>query len=239
MLTRSLQRPAGLIMIIDDNQALCAAIGAYLEDAGYLVDYAHDGAHGANLAAQTACAAVVLDWSLPGMNGLEVCRRLRHGGHTMPILMLTGRIGTDDVIEALDAGADDYLAKPFALRELVGRLEALIRRHKQQVVPQVLQVADLRLDTGTYEVTRGGHALRITPIGLHILAILMQASPRVVRREELERSLWGENPPPSDTLRSHLYLLRRLIDRPFGTPLLHTLAGIGFCLRAETGDALA
>ena len=239
MPVRSSHRSAGLIMVIDDNDTLCDALGTYLEGVGYQVDYAHDGAHGLSLVEQSAYDGVVLDWLLPGMNGLSVCRGLREAGYAAPILMMTGRAAVDDVVEALDAGADDYLTKPFALREMGGRLEALIRRHRQQVAPQLLQIGDLIVDTGTHEVSRGGRALRVTPIGLQILVLLMRASPRVVRREELERALWGDNPPPSDTLRSHLYLLRRLIDRPFKTQLLHTMPGVGFCLRVADEEAAA
>ncbi|MGO4701171.1 response regulator transcription factor [Dyella sp. 2RAB6] len=234
MSSRCLQPQAGLIMVIDDNQQLCQVMGDYLEDFRYTVDYAHDGTHGMSLASQETYDVLVLDWMLPGTNGLEVCRSLRAKGYIAPILMLTGRTGVDAAIEALDAGADDFLPKPFALRELRGRLEALIRRHKRLVAPKLLQIADLTLDTGTYELRRGDQRLRVSPIGLHILALLMEASPRVVKRTELEHALWGDNPPPSDTLRSHMYLLRRTIDRPFATPLLHTVAGFGFSVADRT-----
>lgn len=239
-MSRHLQgQPAGVVMLIDDNVELCSAIGTYLEEEGFLVDYAHDGQHGLQIALHTAYDVVILDWSMPGMDGLQVCRALRHKGRNMPILMLTGRGGVDPVIDALDAGADDYLHKPFAIAELLARIEALVRRHKQKVTPCVLRVADLTLDTGTLEVKREGRRIVVSPVGLRLLSILMAASPRVIPRVELERAIWGDTPPESDTLRSHLYVLRRAIDRPFEVPLLHTMQGIGFCVADRSSIAAA
>lgn len=239
-MSRYLQgQPSGVVMLIDDNVELCRAIGTYLEEEGFLVDYAHDGQHGLQIALHASYDAVIVDWSLPGMDGLQVCRSLRHKGRNMPILMLTGRGGVDPVIDALEAGADDYLHKPFAIAELRARIEALVRRHKQKVTPCVLSVAGLTLDTGTLEVTREGRRIVISPVGLRLLSILMAASPRVVPRAELERAIWGDTPPESDTLRSHLYVLRRAIDRPFQVPLLHTMQGIGFCLADRSSTVAA
>lgn len=229
-MSRYLGSPNGIVMLIDDNVELCAATGAILEDAGFLVDYAHGGQHGLELALRSPYDAIILDWSLPGMDGLEVCQTLRRKGRMMPILMLTGRPGVDPVIDALEAGADDYLHKPFAVAELLARIEALVRRHKQRVTPSELRVADLVFDTGTFEVRRNGKPVVVSPVGLRILSILMAASPRVVPRAEIERAIWGDAPPESDTLRSHLYVLRRAIDGPFDFPLLHTMQGVGFCL---------
>ena len=152
-----------------------------------------------------------------------------------PILMLTARDTLDDKVAGLDAGADDYLIKPFELRELAARIGALLRRRRGQVTAEIMSVADLRLDMGTLEVTRAGQLLTLTPIGLKLLIVLMKASPRIVSRAELERQVWGEALPDSDTLRSHLYNLRKVIDKPFGSTLLHRISGAGYCLSLRDG----
>ena len=128
------------------------------------------------------------------------------------------------------------MTKPFELRELAARIGALLRRRRGQVAAEILSVADLRLDMGTLEVTRAGQPLTLTPIGLKMLTVLMKASPRVVSRAELERQVWGETLPDSDTLRSHLYNLRKIIDKPFGAALLHTISGAGYCLGLRDGS---
>jgi len=136
----------------------------------------------------------------------------------------------DDKVAGLDTGADDYLCKPFDLRELEARLRTLIRRERRQVSREILSVGDLTFDTGTLSVSRAEQELTLSPIGLRLLAILMRESPRVVSRSRLEREVWGESLPDSDTLRSHLYILRRAIDKPFDKPLMHTLPTAGYRL---------
>jgi len=145
-----------------------------------------------------------------------------------PVVLLTARDTTEDVVRGLDAGADDYLTKPFAIQELEARLRALIRRERRQVGGEVLKVADLVLDPASLRVTRGGIELQLSPIGLSLLTILMRESPRVVSRQEIEREIWGNGLPDSDTLRSHLYNLRKTIDKPFDKQLLHTVQSAGY-----------
>lgn len=222
---------SGFVILIEDDRPTAKTIGDYLESRGYTIDYAYDGITGLHLAAENDCDAIVLDGSLPGMDGLEVCRRLRDDHRvTAPILMLTGRNTLDDKLAGLDVGADDYLCKPFDLRELNGRLHALIRRDHQQVSRDVLVVGELTYDTGTLCVKRRGRELVVSPIGLRLLAILMRESPKVISRARLEREIWGEFLPDSDTLRSHLYILRQAIDKPFDKPLIHTLPTTGYRL---------
>jgi DNA-binding response OmpR family regulator len=176
----------------------------------------------------------VLDIMLPGLDGLSVCRKLREEARNdTPLLMLTARDTLDDKITGLSAGADDYLVKPFEVRELEARLRTLLRRHRGAVARETYTVDDLTLDTATLQVTRGGQSLALTPIGLKLLTALMRASPRVVSRQQLEREVWGDLLPDSDTLRSHLYTLRKAIDKPFARPLLHTLPGAGYRLAAD------
>jgi DNA-binding response OmpR family regulator len=142
--------------------------------------------------------------------------------------MLTARDTLEDKVAGLEVGADDYLVKPFDMEELEARVKALIRRKRGQVSPETLAVGGLVLDTGTLRVHREGKEIRLSPIGLKILTVLMRSAPRVVSRREVEREVWGDILPDSDTLRSHLYNLRKQIDRPFSKPLLHTIQGTGY-----------
>jgi DNA-binding response OmpR family regulator len=220
-----------LILLIEDNHDIAAMVGEHLELQGHEVDYAADGVTGLHLAVTQDCDAIVLDLMLPGMDGLDLCRKLRgEAGKNTPILMLTARDTLEDKVAGLDAGADDYLVKPFEMEELDARLRALLRRAGGGVAPGVLQVADLEVDTGTLEVRRAGKLIGLTPIGLKLLIALMKASPRVMNRRALEREVWGDITPDSDALRSHLYNLRKAIDKPFEHPLLHNLPGLGYRL---------
>ncbi|TCT24803.1 response regulator transcription factor [Thermomonas haemolytica] len=220
---------AGLVLIVEDNRNISEMVGEYLEGRGFEVDYAMDGLDGYRLAAENPYDAIVLDLMLPRLDGVEVCRRLRNEARkATPILMLTARDTLDDKLGGLSSGADDYLTKPFAIRELEARLHALIRRDRRQVGGGVLQVADLVLDPAVLRATRAGQELALSPIALRLLAILMRESPRVVSRQEIEREIWGDDLPDSDTLRSHLYNLRKVIDKPFDRPLLHTVQSAGY-----------
>lgn len=224
------------ILVIEDNRDILANVLDYLELKGYGVDCAEDGLSGLHLAATGHYDLIVLDIMLPGIDGYQVCKRLREdAGRDTPIIMLTARDALGDRLRGLAAGADDYLIKPFALSELVARIEAILRR-SQGARRHQLQVGDLHYDLDTLQATRAGQMLRLNPIGHKLLAILMQKSPAVVRREALEEALWGEDPPDSDSLRSHIHQLRQALDKPFAKPLLHTLHGVGFRL-AEDDDA--
>jgi DNA-binding response OmpR family regulator len=162
---------------------------------------------------------------------LVLLRKLRkEAKNATPVLMLTARDTLEDKLVGLEAGADDYLVKPFEVRELEARVRALIRRDRRQVSTEVLTVGDMTLDTATLRLTRDGQELTVSPIGLKLLAILMRESPRVVSRRDIEREIWGDMLPDSDTLRSHLYNLRRVIDKPFPRPLLHTIHSAGYRL---------
>lgn len=225
------------ILVIEDNRDILANILDYLELKGFVVDCAQDGLSGLHLAATEHYDLIVLDIMLPGIDGYQVCRRLREdAGRDTPIIMLTARDELDDRLQGLRSGADDYLVKPFALSELVARIEAVLRRSQGSRKHQ-LQVDDLLYDLGTLQATRAGQPVRLNPIGHKLLAILMQRSPAVVRREQLEEALWGNDPPDSDALRSHIHQLRQVLDKPFATPLLHTVYGVGFRLaRFEDAD---
>src|SRR5689334_19958720 len=215
------------VLLIEDHQDLAANIGEYLVQHGHVVDYAGDGLTGLHLAAVNRYDALVLDLSLPGIDGLTLCKRLRGDARsTVPVLMLTARDTERDTLSGFEAGADDYLTKPFSLAELLARLNALVRR--AQGPQSELRVADLHYDLRTLVVKRAGKRVELTPAALRLLETLMRASPAVVPRREVEQSLWGEHPPDSDAaLRGHIHALRAAIDAPPARKLLHTVHGIG------------
>ena len=218
------------ILVVEDNKDILSNLLDYLSLKGYSVDCAQDGLSGLHLAATEHYDLLILDIMLPGIDGYTLCQRLRQDARRdTPVIMLTARDQLDDRLEGFRSGADDYLVKPFALSELAARVEAVMRRAKGGGRRQ-LQVADLSYDLDTLEVTRAGTPLKLNPIGLKILALLMQKSPHVVRREVLEEAVWGEDYPDSDSLRSHVHQLRQVIDKPFGQPLLRTIHGVGYKL---------
>ncbi len=217
------------LLLIEDHADIAEMVGDYLENREYIIDYAADGVTGLHLAVSNQYDAIILDLMLPGMDGLEVCQKIRDEARSdVPIIMLTARDTLDDKIMGLDRGADDYLIKPFAIQELEARIRSLIRRHSGDINKEVLSVGELSIDTSTLKVKRADKELMITPIGLKILSVLMRASPAVVSRRELERQVWGDILPDSDTLRSHLYNLRKVVDKPFDKNLLLTVQGNGF-----------
>jgi len=217
------------VLLIEDHADIAEMVGAYLENRKYIIDYAADGITGLHLAVSNQYDAIILDLMLPGMDGLEVCKKIRDDAKSdVPIIMLTARDTLEDKITGLDKGADDYLIKPFAIQELEARLRSLIRRYSGDIKKEILSVGELSIDTSTLKVQRGDKELAITPIGLKILSVLMRASPAVVSRRELERQVWGDILPDSDTLRSHLYNLRKIVDKPFEKKILLTVQGNGF-----------
>ncbi|GAB4353073.1 MAG: response regulator transcription factor [Immundisolibacter sp.] len=223
------------LLLIEDNAALLQNLYDYFEGQGYELDSARDGLTGLALASGGDHDLIVLDLNLPRLDGLEVCRRLRdEWGLTTPLLMLTARDAVEQRVEGLRAGADDYLVKPFSLAELEARLEALLRRG-QRTVAAVLRCADLMLDVANAHAERGGRRLDLTPTELKLLEALLRASPRLVRRSELEHLLWADQPPNSDALRTHIHGLRQAVDRPFTVPLIETVRGIGYRLTAANG----
>jgi DNA-binding response OmpR family regulator len=220
------------VLLVEDHRELAASVGAYLEAAGFVVDFAADGLTAMHLAVTNTYDAIVLDIGLPGLDGLEVCRRLRADAHlATPIIMLTARDQLNDKLSGFDVGADDYLVKPFDMQELEARLQAIIRRQASDAFVAKYAVDDLTLDTASAEVTRAGERIRLSKTQFEMLRLLMRESPNVVSREALERAIWGDDPPDSDALRSHLYNLRRLVDKPFGQELIETLPGRGFRIR--------
>ena len=223
------------LLLIEDSQDLAANICEHLAARGHVMDAAGDGVTGLHLAVVNSYDAIILDVGLPGMDGLTLCHKLRHDAHKQtPVLMLTARDTLKDKLSGFGSGADDYLVKPFALQELEARLQALVRRGAAGGA--VLRVGDLLANTDTLQVKRGGSAITLTPTALKLLIQLMRASPRVLSRQEIELALWGDLPPDSDALRTHIHALRAAIDKKFPVKLLHTVHGMGY--RIATPDAL-
>jgi DNA-binding response OmpR family regulator len=222
------------ILVIEDQEEILQNIADYLHLHGFTVDCAQNGLGGLHLAVTLEFDLIILDIMLPGMDGLTLCRKLRQeaGVHT-PVIFLTARDSLEDKLAGFKAGSDDYLVKPFSLPELHARVEAVLRRSQPFQGNRLLQVADLLFDLDTLQVIRQGKNLKLNPIGLKLLERLMKSSPHVVRREILQDILWGDDVPDSDSLRSHIHLLRQTIDKPFDTPLIHTVHGIGYCLKAD------
>lgn len=216
------------LLVIEDNPDILANLIDYLNLKGHIVDSARDGLSGLHRAATEAFDLIILDLMLPGIDGITLCQRLRNDGKVQtPIIMLTARDTLDDRLLGFQAGADDYLVKPFALAELGARVDALLRRSSGKQ-DRKLVVADVIYDLETLEVMRQNKPLKLHSTGLKLLAVLMQKSPHIVKRETLEQAVWGDDFPDSDSLRSHIHLLRQIIDKPFDKPLLHTVHGLGY-----------
>jgi DNA-binding response OmpR family regulator len=218
------------VLVVEDNADIATNIGDFLADRGHTVDFAADGLTGLHLAVTQEFDVLVLDLMLPGLDGLELCKKLRTEArkHT-PILMLTARDSLHHKLAGFETGADDYMTKPFALQELEARLLVLVRRSKPQP-PRILVAGELSFNLDTLVVTRRDKQIQLNPIALKLLQCLMEASPSVVTRAELEQRVWGEELPDSDSLRVHIHSLRAAIDKPFDTALLQTRHGIGYRL---------
>jgi len=218
------------ILVVEDQQSIAQNIANYMEDKGHVLDFAERGDQGLALALANHYDLVILDLNLPVMDGLEVCKQLREqANHHVPIIMLTARDSIDDKISGFTTGADDYLTKPFSLEELEVRCFALSRRHLLQT-NDTLTFDQLIIDRKRQQVTRAGKVLDLHSMGYRILVILAQAYPQVVSRSKLSQKLWGDEPTESDALRSHIYQLRNMLDKPFDYPMIKTMHGIGFVL---------
>lgn len=219
------------ILIIEDNPDIVANIYAFFEPKGYELDNAYNGHSGLSLASENHYDVILLDVMLPGMDGTKLCKVLREEKHKKtPVLMLTARDTISDKVAGFDSGADDYLVKPFSLVELEARVKALIRRDKEDYFAQDLVIGALILNAEKHTVFREQMPLKLTPTGFKILQTLMQAHPNVVSKSELEGRVWGQDVPNSDALRTHMHSVRAQVDKPFDTPMIMTVAGVGYQL---------
>lgn len=219
-----------LVLLVEDNRLLSNNIIQYLELSGIECDYAFNLAQADMLISQQQFDAIILDLNLPDGDGIEACERWKAQCFTSPIIMLTARSSLNERLAGFAVGADDYLIKPFAMEELVARLKVVAQRRP---APQRLIIGNLEIDFANHMVYRQGQLLVLSKTSWQILALLARRSPETVSREEIERMLWPDSAPDSDSLRSHIHLLRRVIDRPFERQILHTIRGVGLSLRDE------
>ncbi len=226
------------LLLVEDEPRVAGFIAKGLREQCYAVDISPDGEDALYRAGETEYDLLILDVMLPRKDGYAVCRELRGRGFRHPILMLTARDAVDDRVRGLDAGADDYLAKPFKFRELLARIRALLRR-PQELRPQLLQISDLVLNTASHRVTRGGQRIELTAKEYALLEFLLLRQNRVVNREQIAEHVWDESfDPLSNIIDVYVRRLRAKIDAGFAPPLIHTRRGEGYFLSAgpEGGD---
>jgi DNA-binding response OmpR family regulator len=222
------------ILIAEDELPMANALRRGLEEQNHTVSVANDGMEAIAAASATSFDVIVLDVMMPGADGLTVARRLRQSGSQVPILLLTARDTADDIVKGLDAGADDYLVKPFALKVLLARLRALARRASAPTIP-VLQVDDLMLDPTTHEVSRGGRTVSLTATEFRFLEHLMRRTGRVASRNSIMDAVWGfDHEIEPNTIDTYIKLLRDKVDSNPATRLIHTVRGYGYVLRDRT-----
>ena len=222
------------LLIVEDDREAAGYLKRALSEAGHAVDFATDGRDGLLLAAGEPYDVIVLDRMLPQVDGLAILRTIRTSGVKTPVLLLTALGGIDDRVEGLEAGADDYLVKPFAFAELLARVNALARRPPTQELRTELVIADLKLDLMKRTVTRGGRRIELQPREFQILEYLMRHAGRVVTRTMLLESVWDFHfDPKTNIVETHMSRLRGKVDRGHGGELIHTVRGAGYMLRAE------
>ena len=222
------------VLIIEDDPAIAANLYDFLEAHGHSVDAAADGVTGLHLAVTHPFDSILLDLGLPGMDGTTLCRKLREEAHIdTPVLMLTARDTLEDKLKGFEQGADDYLVKPFALREVEARLLALHKRRTGRVTSRTLAVGELTLDPRTLAICFAGASVKLPPKCIRLLEMLMSEPGRVFSRKDLETEVWGDVQETSDTLRSHMHLLRGALTRAGGYDPIETVHGLGYRLSSR------
>jgi two-component system, OmpR family, response regulator len=222
------------VLLMEDDGEAAAYLGKGLRESGHSVDHAATGEDGLHMALNATYDALVVDRMLPGRDGLSVIAMLRAGGDRTPALVLSAMGEVDDRVAGLRAGGDDYVVKPYAFREVLARLEALVRRTRPQAARSRLKVADLTLDLETHAVTRNGTRIQLQPREYHLLEYLMRHHGQVVTRTMLLEQVWDYHfDPQTNVVDVHISRLRAKIDRDFDRPLLHTVRGAGYKLSAS------
>ncbi|MGF1800185.1 response regulator transcription factor [Vibrio gigantis] len=219
------------LLLVEDDLDLATAVIDYLDLEDIRCDHAANGLAGLNLIETNRYDAVILDLNLPKMNGLQVCENLRAQGIDTPVLMLTARDTLDDKLTGFSKGADDYLIKPFAMEELIVRAQVLAKRRSGQV--SRLSVSDLEIDLKQHQAYRANLPLKLSPTALKILEVLMRSSPNPVSRETIIQGVWGDDQPDSNSLKVHIFNLRKQVDAEQDNKLLHTIAGKGFAIKEQ------
>jgi two-component system response regulator MprA len=224
-------RRAPSLLIVEDQADLAAMMARVLDEEGFNTRMASDGPQALQEAARSSPDLVVLDVMLPGMDGLAVCRELRARGLRVPVILLTARDAVPDRVAGLEAGADDYVPKPFAFEELIARIRAHLRR--QGIAGARIELADLVLEPDTHRASRAGRPLALSPTEFRLLETLMRHHGQILSRETLLERVWGfEADPTSNVVDLYVHYLRRKVDRGFGRPLIQTIRTLGYVLRA-------
>jgi DNA-binding response OmpR family regulator len=224
------------VLLVEDEHKIAAYVKRGLQESGYAVDAVFTGRDALDWVGAAPYDLIILDIMLPVIDGLSVCRELRHRGDRTPVLMLTARDEVDDRVTGLDAGADDYLVKPFAMKELLARMRALTRR-TDQPKSSVLSYADLSLDTRTHQVRRGGQLISLALKEFSVLECLLREPGRVLTRAQIAEHVWSyENFNQSNVVDVYVRNLRRKIDEPFEQKLIYTVRGVGYCLAVYETD---
>jgi DNA-binding response OmpR family regulator len=225
------------VLVVEDERKIAGYLKHGLEEGGYAVDLAYDGQEALDWSAMVNFDAIILDVLLPNLDGFSVCKQLRDQGNHTPILMLTALDGVDDRVNGLDYGADDYLPKPFAIKEVLARLRAITRRVTIQPRDSRIYLADLELDTVSLQVSRAGKPIKLTPKEHSILEYLMRANGRIVTRTMLAEHIWSYDVfNQSNVIDVYIRNLRRKIDDSYSTKLLHTIRGSGYRLSVESNN---
>jgi len=225
------------VLVIEDDKAMASLLQKGLQEENHVVSVAHDGRSGLELAADYQFDVIILDWMIPGVDGLEVSRRLRREGNTTPVLMLTARDAVPDIVKGLDAGTDDFLTKPFSFAELLARIRALGRRAKASTHLKRLEVADLSLDPSAHRVFRGKQEIHLTPTEYRLLEFLMRRDGSAASRRAIIEAVWGlEAEVEENTLDAFIRLLRTKIDFGNKARLLHTVRGFGYRLQEDAEE---
>ncbi len=223
------------ILLIEDEPKTVQSLKQGLEENSYEVEVAYDGQMGHQLATRNAYQLIISDIIIPGINGLELCRKLRSEGVQTPILMLTALSTTDDKLEGFDAGADDYLAKPFDFKEFLARVKALIKRSNQTMIEaQVLKFADLELDLTSKIVSRSGQKINLTAKEFQLMEYFLRNQEKVISKAEIAENIWEvEDENSSNLIEVYVNYLRKKVDKGFSSKLIHTQFGMGYILRQE------
>lgn len=223
------------ILMVEDHYELASTLCDFLEEHGFVVDHARNIDTARHLLKTNTYHILLLDINLPDGSGFELCQWLRNEENLdLPVLMLTARDTIEDKLEGFRAGTDDYLVKPFDFNELVMRVRALVKRALGEVSNSILHIDDLILDPTQQKLTRAGVSIELPPIQFKLLKFLMRHSPNVLTKQEIMMEVWGDEEPESDALRSHIYNLRKMVDKPFEKKLIHTVSGVGLKISSET-----
>ena len=224
-----------LVLLIEDDIDLAVTIVDYLKLENINCDHFSNGVAALQALQQANYQCIILDWQLPRMSGIDFAKRLRSLGEDIPILMLTAKDRLDDKLTGFEAGVDDYLVKPFALAEMLARIKTLSKRRSGEAL--LLKVADIEMECKLKQVTRAGQILKLSPTGFQLLELLLRASPEAISRKRIIQTVWGEESPDSDSLKVLIHRLRKQVDSNREIPIIHTIQGYGFAIRAADETA--